>query len=180
MKYTIKDTKYIKDGNIVIDYLKTFETKLGITEMLIRGLGNKELITKDTVFEFEDMFKFSNNDKYEYFVLGNGKIGAVIVREDNVELINDTLDVLDRLGIKRVIKNNDKTILITKHNTKFITTRHSEDTDDNEKAVMLVLLKLCGIKYKDIKPIADSWNTKQKATKEVKQERKTTKRKTTV
>ena len=148
MIYQIRDTEFIKDNGVVAAYISSTYDK-SATEGLIRGLSNKDVVTSDMTFEIFDEFRLSNDDKYSYIVLKN-HLGLFIIREDNLKAVKEKSDILDIFGIKKLIKAKDKTILITTDNEKYVTTKHKDDKQDLEKALMILLLKAQGIYYRDI------------------------------
>ena len=89
-------------------------------------------------------------------------LGAFIIREDNIEYLEETKDVLEKYGFTKIIHNGAKTILIGDDNQKWITTKQKEDRSDLEKAVMIVLLKAEGYSVQDIYSIIElARNTKR-------------------
>lgn len=150
MKFTIKDKRFIQRNDIILDYIKG-SCDEDINKMLLKSLSNiSKVVENKTEFDFvEDYFD-------GYLLVKNNSIGAILVREDNVNAIIETNDILDGYDIHKVIRNGDKTILITHDNDKFITTRQKEDEYDLEKAVMILLLKKEGYSVNDIYSIINS------------------------
>lgn len=149
MKFTIKDKRFIQKNDLILDYINVSCDK-DINKMLLKSLSNIDKIVENkTEFEFVEYY-------YGYLLVKNNSIGAILVREDNVNGIIETKDILDEYDIHKVIRNGDKTILITSDNDKFITTRQKEDEYDIEKAVMILLLKKEGYSVNDIYSIINS------------------------
>lgn len=146
------DKKYIRQNNVVSDYIGLYAENSKEASKFIRGITNISQVTPDTRFEFYD--EFEGEDGCDYIVLENS-LGCFITREDNVECSCDT--VLEAYGIKDIIKNGDKTILIDGiDGGKYITTRSEKDRNDIEKAVMILLLKREGYSVADIYEIISS------------------------
>lgn len=136
MKFTIKDKRFIQKSDEVLIHLNEVED-VKIARAVLRGLTNISKIEENkTEFEYVN-YNYNSN----YLLIENKELGAFIVREDNVNEIEEVQDVLNLYGIEKIIKSGDKTILLNENGEKFITTRAKEDEYDIEKAVMILLLK---------------------------------------
>lgn len=146
MKYRVKDFEYVSCTNIVSAYINSIAT-LNETKEIIKGLQNLDIVPYDTEFELFDAFE--EDDGIVYDVL-KCKYGLFIVREDNIEEIVEKEDILEQNGISKLIRSGDKTILIDETNNKYFVTKHPDDKEDLEKAVMILLLKKAGYTTNDI------------------------------
>lgn len=163
MYYTIIDTKYIRQNDIVSDYISLYAADSKEAGKFIKGITNVSKVTSETKFNFYDDFTYI--DDMEYVVLENS-LGCFIVRADNSEF--NCEDALELHDIKSIIKNGDKTILIENFGgRKYTTTRSEKDRNDVEKAVMILLLKKEGYSVEDIYEIIASVRntTKRKSNK---------------
>ena len=88
-----------------------------------------------------------------FFVLEDEN-GMYITREDNVNAIQSSKDILNDYGFTNLIKAGDKTILLS-GKQKWTTTRLKEDKEDIEKAVMILLLKAEGYNIQDVYKIIE-------------------------
>ena len=147
----IKEKKFIKNGSVVANYLKTNDEYL---YDLIRGLSNIDKVVDGEEVEVIECFMIDDNDQYAYAIVKCDK-GMFIVREDNIDAIEEAEDTLYKYGFEKIIHNGAKTILVTDSGEKFITTKAKGDRSDIEKAVMMVLLKAEGYKVSDIYTIVD-------------------------
>lgn len=151
MKYRIKDFEYVSCTNIVSAYINSIAT-LNETKEIIKGLQNLDIVPYDT--EFELFNAFEENDGIVYDVL-KCKYGLFIVREDNIEEIVEKEDILEQNSISKLIRSGNKTILIDEANNKYFVTKHPDDKEDLEKAVMILLLKKEGYTTNDIYALID-------------------------
>lgn len=149
MKFTIKNKKFLNRSDLVIDYIQ-YQDNDKMSTKLIEGMLNISKIEENkTEFEYVD---YREDD----YVLIENQLGAFIVREDNLNEIEEEQDILDFRNIKKVIKSGDKTILLTYDDRKFITTCAKDDIYDIEKAVMILLLKKEGYTVDEIYTIINS------------------------
>lgn len=151
MKYKIKDFKYVSCTNIVSAYINSIAT-LNETKEIIKGLQNLDIVPYDTEFELFNAFEEDGGIVYDVLKC---KYGLFIVREDNIEEIVEKEDILEQNDISKLIRSGDKTILIDSGNNKYITTKHPDDKEDLEKAVMILLLKKEGYTTNDIYTLID-------------------------
>lgn len=150
----IKDLRYIKNDEFIKGYIWSDICDESIANKLLKGLTNIKDVNKSTEFDITSIEEFEGVD-YQYYVLENN-LGAYLIREDNVDLTEEPEDVLNYYGYSKLIKNGTKTILIDQDGVKYMTTRHLEDEDDPEKAVMIVLLKSLGFSIKDIDKMVEA------------------------
>lgn len=163
MYYTIIDTKYIRQNDIVSDYISLYAADSKEAGKFIKGITNISKVTSETKFDFYD--EFEHIDGIDYVVLENS-LGCFIVREVNLEF--NCENALELHNVKSIIKNGDKTILIENFGgRKYTTTRSEKDRNDVEKAVMILLLKKEGYSVEDIYEIISSVKntTKRKSNK---------------
>lgn len=168
MRYIIKEPKYIRKDVVVANYIKNYANNLNVATKVLQGLENANQITDKDVFEHIDVFKYGERI---YAVLENKK-GIFIVRSDNLQSYFENNK--EKLRIAYLLTNGDKTFLIDKAGNKYTTTRHKEDKEDIEKAIMLLLLKREGYTYKDITDLVaeiDYNETDKKSTKSNKKEK---------
>lgn len=149
MKFTIKDKRFIRIADEVIDFIVDFDDEK-MSKALLRGLTNLSKIEENKT-EFEYV-----NYRSDGYILIQNNLGAFITREDNVNEVEETQDILDFRNIKKIIKSKDKTIMLTYDDRKFVTTRSKDDEDDIEKAVMILLLKKEGYTVNEIYTIINS------------------------
>lgn len=164
MKFYIKDMNYVNPKHVLLEVMQDPD----IDKDLKMALLNKN--NHDNCIDFDDLcYYHADGYEYDYAILLNKDLKqAVIVREDNFESMDEDQDILNDLEIKRVIKNKDKTIMLFNDNDKVIVTKHAEDQDDIEKAIMLCLLKRYDINYSDIEAIVRSIKVQDKSEPEVK------------
>lgn len=155
-KYHIINYEYICTGNIVAWYVMNCKNE-GLANKIISGLNNINLVMLTDKFILVDTFRRSQSDNYMYFVVENS-LGAFIVREDNIKLIKDKTYTLRSHGYKQIIRSGDRTILVHTNGSKTITTKLPEDDDDQEKAIMICLLKDCGYTMQYILDLVDIIN----------------------
>lgn len=155
MKVTIKELEYLECNSDII-YLYDGPYKRDI----IKSIYSTSLVEKTHEFSIKETFAVEGLE-IEYAVIQN-EIGTFIARADNLIIIEEAADTLERLGIKRIIKSGDKTILITNYNEKFITTRNKVDKDDIEKAVAFLLLKSEGYSIEDFYTVVNSVQTQSR------------------
>ena len=129
IKYTIKETKYIRKDVVVAYYIQNHVEDLDTTTKILQSLEFANKVTAEDIFEDYDNFAYGNN---RYVVL-KGEMGIFIVREDNVKCYYK--NTKEKLGIDYLFSSGNKTFLIDGYGFKFITTRQKEDTDDIEKAI---------------------------------------------
>lgn len=150
----IKDLRYIKNDEFIKGYISSDICDESTANKILKGLTNIKDVNKSTEFDITSIEEFAGVD-YQYYVLENN-LGAYLIREDNVDLTEEPEDVLNYYGYSKLIKNGTKTILIDQDGCKYMTTRHLEDEDDPEKAVMIVLLKSLGFSIKDIDKMVEA------------------------
>lgn len=167
MKFYIKDMNYVNPKHILLAVMEDPEVSSLLKMALLKG---QEKNNHDNLIDFDDLYYYhADGYEYDYAILLNKDLKqAVIVRDDNFEVIDEDQDILNDLEIKRIIKNKDKTIMLFNDNDKVIVTKHAEDKDDVEKAVMLCLLKRYDINYSDIEAIVRSIKVQDKPEPEVK------------
>ena len=153
MYLKVKNVEFIRNGNEVAKYID-LKNDSTLTTKILKGLSNSSLVTIDTQFKFVDTFKLSDTDRKMFFVLENKELGIFIVREDNVEVVESSEDVLNAYGFSKLFKTGNKTILLD-GKKRWMTTKHAEDVDDPEKAVMILLLKAEGYNIQDIYKIVE-------------------------
>ena len=166
MRYTIKEPKYIRKDVVVANYIKYNTDNLNVATKVLQGLENANEITNEDVFEYRDIFTYGEQF---YIVLENEK-GIFIIRSDNKEAYYETTK--ERLEIKDLFISGDKTFLIDNCGKKFTTTRHKEDKEDIEKAIMLLLLKRKGYTYKDITDLVAEMDYNETDKKSIKSNKK--------
>ncbi len=151
----IINPNYIKMDSILKEYIQCDTTCESIKTDLIKSIINKDNVKPGDEFELIDIMYNEFDPNLKSYIAIKNETGTFLVREDNLEFIEEIDDILEELSIKRIIKNGDKTILIDNDNNKYITTRQEEDEDDPEKAIMILLLKYAGYNIKDVYKIID-------------------------
>lgn len=154
MVFKIKDTKFIKTGHIITEYIRCPDVDKALANALVFGLTNLSKVNSTMTFDIVDFININETDEYGYFIIEND-LGAFMVREDNLESIEEPTDVLDKYGFTKLIRNGNKTILFNEDGKKFTTTRQPLDEDDPEKAIMVLLLKAFGMDIRDIYKFVD-------------------------
>lgn len=149
----IVNPKYIKTDSALLDFLRDDFTCEKYKLALIKSIENKSKVVEDELFEVVDYVE-PEYGFYSYLIISNRK-GTFLVREDNVESTGRPEDVMEELGLRKLIRGGKKTILIDEDGEKFTTTLDDEDKDDPEKAVMILLLKRMGYSIKDIYTITE-------------------------
>ncbi|WP_300924625.1 hypothetical protein [uncultured Clostridium sp.] len=164
MKYKIKNLEHIKQDNALADILSNDGVSKSFVDRLLKGFSNRNKITTDTLFDFVDMYRIDDSSlKFNYCLLEN-KLGIFIIREDNIEVVDELEDVCYSLGIKRVINVGNKTILVSDsdytmgENNKVIIERKEPDENDPVKALMICLLKRDGYNIDDIYAVAEAFS----------------------
>lgn len=152
MYFTIKDLGYIRKDCVVSGYIKAMANG-NQTEKVVKGLANVDKLTTESQLSFVDCFYYSETDRKMFFVLEDEN-GMYITREDNVNAIQSSKDILNDYGFTNLIKAGDKTILLS-GKQKWTTTRLKEDKEDIEKAVMILLLKAEGYNIQDVYKIIE-------------------------
>lgn len=149
MYCTVNEAFYLRNDKLLSDYLSHADNDPETVKELITGSKNYPKLQDNMKFEVIDMaIADDENDLYWYLI--KNELGVFICREDNMDVEFTPEEVLQFNGFKRLIKSGDKTILITADDQKFITTKHESDSDDPEKALMVLLLKHAGYDIDDI------------------------------
>lgn len=152
MKYKIKETKYVTNLNLINEALD--DVSDAFRRELLRGIANSNWLTNKTTFDDCNYYYTPDDCAYGYYFL-SGEIGAYVVREDNIEFVEEGTDFLAAYGISKIITAGKNTILIDDEGNKVVTHLQPGDKNDIEKAVMMVLLKYAGYKVKDIYKMVD-------------------------
>lgn len=152
MKYKIKNFEYVNPSNIIDSTIDSYPRSGSFIKRIIKGVNNLDIIPYNQEFEYYDTI-YTNGD-FNYYLL-ECDYGIFIAREDNVEQVEELQDTLNDLHISKMIKSGNKTILIDNDGDKFITTKHPDDKEDLEKAVMVLLLKRQNISFKQISKLVD-------------------------
>lgn len=153
MKYKIKELKYANNLNLINEVLDDVDEEF--RKEILKGISNFGQLTEDTLFDYCDYYYTPDNCSYGYFFLSREDLGTYIVREDNIDLVEEDQDFLTAYGIAKIIKADKKTILIDENGNKVTTHLQPGDKNDVEKAVMMVLLKYIGFDVKDIYKMID-------------------------
>lgn len=153
----IINPKFIKVDSVLKEYIKCETTNEQIKTDLIKSIDKRNEVKQGDKFQLVDVLVPPHEDfeSFKSYIAIKNNIGTFLVREDNLELIEEPQDILEDLGIKRIIKNGNKTILIDMENNKVMTTRDNNDKDDPEKAIMILLLKYAGYNIKDVYNLVD-------------------------
>mgnify|MGYP006978911374 CR=1 FL=1 len=159
MYASIKDLKYIRNDSKISNLIYRLNSEDDaqcnkLTNWLYNGIADSANVTDDQLFYVEGKIEMFGD--YDYYLLSDSeKKVAYLIREDNVDIVYEPQDVLESYGFKKLIRNGDKTILIDENNNKFMTSRHADDKDDPEKALMMVLLKSQGFAVKDLEAMLE-------------------------
>lgn len=154
----IKDLKYIKQDSTIIKILDKYDLNESAVQRILKGVSNRDKITIDSTFDVIDWIDIEENSKYGYYLLENN-LGIFPIREDNIVQYKELDDIKASLGIDKIIKAGNKTILISDDSyycDKIVTERDTFDKDDIVKAIMICLLKRDGYNINDIYTVADS------------------------
>ena len=152
MKYKIKNFEYVNSKSVIDNIIDNYPCGSCFIKRIIKGVSNLDIIPYNQEFEYYDTI-YTNGD-FNYYLL-ECDYGIFVVRQDNVEQVEELQDTLNDLHISKMIKSGNKTILIDNEGSKYITTKHPNDKEDLEKAIMMLLLKRQNISFKQISKLVE-------------------------